>query len=82
MIKNPMNCAIRYVLHHDVTYGNEIVSEEVFNSESKQAALAFAKKHYGETASWHLMEVKVVACSDKADRDRNERLGYSMPNVA
>ena len=76
MIKNPMNCKVHYSVWHDVNYGSEIVSEEGFKSESKTAAINFAKKAYGEAASWHLLETKVVACSDKADRDRNIRLGY------
>ena len=77
MKTSPTNTKVIYALVRDFESMGHMYSDEIDTSEDKKAILKAAKK-LGEDEIWHVIERRCVACSDRADRERNQRLGYDV----
>lgn len=73
MIKTPLNTKVIFTLYRDFTSMGFDYSEEIIKSEVKAEVMKEAKQ-LGEDQIWHVMETKVVACSDAAHQQRQTRL--------
>jgi hypothetical protein len=73
MHKSPLNTKILYEVVRDWNNGPHSYSETMYAGEDLREAKKTAK-WLGEDVVWHIIEKKVVLCSDRAETEREARL--------